>query len=428
MFTLTQTPPTVSAPRSHPAVLPSPSQRFLPFAVPWIGEEEIAAVVECLRSGWITTGPIVREFEASFAEYVGVRHAVAVNSCTAALHLALEALGVRPGDDVLVPTMTFAATAEVVHYLGARPVLIDCHPETLNLDVEHLAATLAEQYRLRDGAARHRDTGARLRVAIPVHYAGLPCEMRSLRSMAKSYGFALVEDAAHALPAATGGQAVGTLGAIAAFSFYATKNITTGEGGMLVTDDARLAERARIMSLHGISRDAWKRYTANGSWAYEILEPGFKYNMTDIAAAIGREQLRRSEELWEIRRRYAARYTAAFRELPQVETPPDAPPGDRHAWHLYVLRLNLELLRLDRARFIEELLRRGIGASVHFIPLHLHPYYRERLGYRPEDCPEATAVAQRIVSLPLYPRMTPDDVDRVIQAVHDIVEQFAVGA
>jgi dTDP-4-amino-4,6-dideoxygalactose transaminase len=394
----------------------------LPFSLPWIGEEEIAAVVDCLRSGWITTGPRVKQFEAAFAERLGCRHAVAVNSCTAALHLAVEALGVGPGDEVLVPTLTFAATAAVVRYLGARPVLLDCHPETLNLDVDRLIAFLEEYCVPGDEGAWNRRTGARVRAVIPVHYAGLPCAMEPLLAVAHRYGLAVVEDAAHALPAHVGGRPVGTLGTAAAFSFYATKNITTGEGGMLTTDDAALADRARMMSLHGISRDAWQRYTARGSWYYEILEPGYKYNMTDIAAALGLQQLRRVHDFWEIRNGYAARYTEVFRTLPELQTPPEAPVGDQHAWHLYVLRLNRERLCLDRAAFIDELRARGIGASVHFIPLHLHPYYRETYGCQTADCPVASAVYERILSLPLYARMTPADAQRVIDAVVDIVE------
>jgi dTDP-4-amino-4,6-dideoxygalactose transaminase len=394
---------------------------YLPFSLPWIGEEEIAAVVDCLRSGWLTTGPRVKQFEAEFAEYLGCRHAVAVNSCTAALHLALEALGIGPGDEVLVPTMTFAATAEVVHYLGARPVLLDSDPQTLCVDVDRLASFLEENCRPGEEGPRNRSTGARVRAVIPVHYAGLPCRMERLVAIARSFGLAVVEDAAHALPAHVRGRPAGTLGTAAAFSFYATKTITTGEGGMLTTDDEALAERARMMSLHGISRDAWLRFTVQGSWYYEILEPGFKYNMTDIAAALGLQQLRRSDDLWEIRRRYAARYTDAFRALPEVETPAEAAAQDGHAWHLYVLRLNRERLRIDRTAFIEELRACGIGTSVHFIPLHLHPYYRNRHGYQPADFPVASAAYERILSLPLYPRMALADVDRVIDAVTEIV-------
>lgn len=393
----------------------------IPFCLPWIGEEEIAEVVECLRSGWITTGPRVKQFEAAFAEHLGCRYAIAVNSCTAALHLALEALGVGAGDEVLVPTMTFAATAGVVRHLGARPVLLECDPTTLCLSVDHLVAYLEEFCEPADGGARNRRTGARVSAVLPVHFAGLPCEMERLLTVARRYGLAVVEDAAHALPAHLAGRAAGTLGVAGAFSFYATKNITTAEGGMVVTDDPLLADRVRLMSLHGISRDAWLRYTARGNWYYEILEPGFKYNMTDIAAALGLHQLRRLQTFWEARARYARTYSAAFDSLPELETPPDAPAGSQHAWHLYVLRLNLDRLTIDREAFTEELRQRGIGASVHFIPLHLHPYYRETYGYRPSDLPIATAVSERIVSLPLYPRMSPDDVERVIEAVCEIV-------
>jgi dTDP-4-amino-4,6-dideoxygalactose transaminase len=399
----------------------APISAPIPFSVPWIGEEEIAAVVECLRSGWITTGPRVKQFEAAFAEYLGCRHAVALNSCTAALHLALEALGVGPGDEVLVPTMTFAATAEVVRHLGARPILCDCRPDTLNLDVQRVAAYLEEHAELTPEGCRHRLTGARLRAVIPVHFAGLPCAMRPLLALAERYRLAVLEDAAHALPAAVEGRPVGCLADAAAFSFYATKNITTGEGGMLTTNDDALADRARIMSLHGISRDAWLRYTARGSWDYQILASGYKYNMTDIAAALGLQQLRRSEEFCQVRRHYAAQYTEALGALPELQTPPDAPPGDRHAWHLYVLRLRRERLTIDRTAFIEALRVRGIGASVHFIPLHLHPYYRQTYGYTPADLPVASAVSEQIVSLPLYPRMRPTDLQRVIAAIMEIV-------
>jgi dTDP-4-amino-4,6-dideoxygalactose transaminase len=399
------------------------SLTFLPFSLPWIGEEEIDAVVDCLRSGWLTTGPKVREFEAAFANVVGARYALAVNSCTAALHLALDALGIRAGDQVLVPTMTFAATAEVVRYLGARPVLLDCDPHTLNLCPDALRRYLEQSCVPGKGGPVHAATGERVRAVVPVHYAGLPCDMERIGALAAAYQLEVVEDAAHALPAAIDGRAVGTLGRVGAFSFYATKNITTGEGGMITTDDGDLADRMRMMSLHGISRDAWNRYTQQGSWYYEILEPGYKYNMTDLAAALGREQLRRSDALWEIRRRYAARYTAAFRACPEILPPPTAPPGVQHAWHLYVIRLDLERLTLDRAGFIDQLKAWGIGASVHFIPLHLHPYYRATYGYLPEDLPVAAAAYERLVSLPLYPRMRDQDLDRVIDTVFEVVER-----
>ena len=394
---------------------------FLPFSVPWIGDEEIEAVVECLRSGWITTGPRVRAFEASFAEYVGARHAIALNSCTAALHLALESLGITACDEVLVPTMTFAATAEVVRYLGARPVLIDCEGESLNLSTEEVRRFLSEQAEKTSDGARNRATGARIRAMIPVHYGGLPCDMDALTELADEYGLELIEDAAHAFPASYQGRKVGTFGAASAFSFYATKNLTTGEGGMLTTDDDRIAERVRLMSLHGISKDAWLRYTSQGSWYYEIVEAGYKYNMTDIAAALGIEQLRRADQLWRRRRELAGRYTRALSTIPELQVPSDSADSE-HGWHLYPMRLHLDKLRISRADFILELKAFGIGTSVHFIPLHLHPYYRENFGSRAEDFPVASREYERIISLPLYPRMSDSDADRVINAVSEIVD------
>ena len=391
------------------------------FALPDIGNEEITAVVDCLKSGWITTGPRTRDFEAAFAARLGVKHAVAVNSCTAALHLALEAVGVRPGDEVLIPAMTFAATAEIVHYLGAKPVLMDCDAATLNMDATALRSLLAQQFDPGPDGAINRVTGARVRAIVPVHYAGRLCDMEALVATARQFGMAVVEDTAHAFPAHAGGRPAGTFGDAGAFSFYATKTITTAEGGMLVTNDDAIADRARIMSLHGISRDAWLRYTAQGTWFYEILEPGFKYNMTDLAAALGLVQLRRADEMHAVRRRYASLYTNAFRAIPEIQTPDDAPSSDMHAWHLYPIRLNLETLRISRAQFVEELSARGVGASVHFIPLHLHPYYRETYGYRPEDLPVATAEYERLISLPIYPKMTLGQVERVIDTVVEIV-------
>lgn len=390
---------------------------FLPFHVPDTDEEEIAEVAEAIRSGWLTTGPRVKRFEQEFAAYVGARHAVALNSGTAALHLALEALGVRPGDEVIVPAMTFAASAEVVFYCGARPVLADCRRDTLNLDAGELERRVTEQ----------------TRAVIPVHMAGQPCEMGPLLEVARRCGVRVVEDAAHALPArvrldengagdGAGWRSVGAIGDMTCFSFYATKTLTTGEGGMLVTDDDGWAERARVMSLHGISHDAWKRYTAEGSWRYEIHAPGFKYNMTDVAAALGLVQLRKCDRMRAVRERYARLYTEAFRELPEIGLPAVL-PGVEHAWHLFIVILDLERLAIDRGEFIERLRQRGIGASVHFIPLHLHPFYRDKLGYRPEDFPNATWLAERNVSLPLYSKMSEGDVGRVIEAVRGIVEE-----
>ena len=379
---------------------------FLPFHVPDIGEEEIAAVADTLRSGWLTTGPRVKKFEEAFAAFVDARHAVAVNSCTAALHLALEAIHLQPGDEVIVPTVTFAATGEVVTYFGARPVLVDCERDSLNVDLKCIESAITP----------------RTKAIIPVHFAGRVCAMDEIVALANAHGLKVIEDAAHSLPSRLGEQHAGTFGDIGCFSFYATKTLTTGEGGMLVTDDAEYADRARIMSLHGISKDAWKRYTAAGSWYYEISAPGYKYNMTDTAAALGLVQLRRCEELTEIRRRYAAIYDAAFGEVPEVAPLADASmPG--HAWHLYVIRLDLDRLTISREEFINLLREMNIGTSVHFIPLHLHPYYREKYGYQPSDCPVASASYERIISLPLYSRMKPQDVEYVADCVAAIVER-----
>ncbi len=379
---------------------------FLPFALPDVGEEEIASVVETLRSGWLTTGAKAKRFEQEFAAFVGAREGVALNSATAALHLALDAIGIGEGDEVIVPTMTFAATAEVVHYFRARPVLADCEEDTYNLSPE----------------AFERAITPRTKAVIPVHFAGQPCQMDRIVDIAKSNHIRVIEDAAHSFPSHFHGKSIGTIGDMTCFSFYATKTITTGEGGMLVSDNPEFMERARVMSLHGISRDAWKRYTAEGSWYYEILYPGYKYNMTDIAAAIGLEQLRKAARFLDVRRRYAEMYNEGFVETPGVVRPA-VRTGLGHAWHLYVIRLNREKLTIDRGRFIEELKARNIGSSVHFIPLHLHPYYRETFGYAPSDFPVASRVYEDTVSLPIYTRMTPEDVRFVISAVNDIASR-----
>ncbi len=379
---------------------------FLPFSLPDIGEEEIASVVETLRSGWLTTGPKVKRFEAEFAQFVGAAEGVAVNSATAALHLALDAMGVGEGDEVIVPTMTFAATGEVVHYMKARPVLVDCEEDTLNMSP----------------AAFERAITSRTKAVIPVHIAGHPCEMDHILEIARRHNIRVIEDAAHSFPAYYRGRMIGTLSDVTCFSFYATKTITTGEGGMFVSDDPALLERARIMSLHGISRDAWKRYTAEGSWFYEILYPGYKYNLTDIAAALGLEQLKKARRFLDIRTRYAKMYDEAFADVAAIRRP--AVRDDvQHAWHLYEIRLRPESLTISRGAFIEELRRRNIGASVHFIPLHLHPHYRDTLGYAPADLPVAAAAYEQLVSLPLYTRMTEDDVRYVAESVIEICSQ-----
>ena len=383
---------------------------YLPFARPSITEREKAAVLEVLDSGWLTTGPLSKTFEERFAATVGSRHAIALNSATAALHLALEAIGVGPEDEVIVPTWTFAASAEVVAYRGARPVLVDVDAATLNATPEAILAAVTP----------------RTRAVVVVHVAGRPIEIDRLVALLKPLGIGIVEDAAHAFPSRVGGpdgRYAGTFGTAGAYSFYATKTITTGEGGMLVTDDPAIADRVRLMSLHGISRTPWNRYAASGSWYYEIEDVGYKYNMTDIAAALGLVQLERAEELLDARRELAGRYSACLRESEAadlIETPTEAPDGS-HAWHLYVIRLALDRLQVDRGQVIDGLKELGIGTSVHFIPLHLHPYYRRRWGYRPEDCPVATAEYERVISLPLWPGMSGNDIDRVVSGLEVVL-------
>ena len=378
---------------------------FLPFHVPDIGEEEIQSVVETLRSGWLTTGSKAKQFEAEFAHRVGARHAVALNSCTAALHLALEAVGVTEGDEVIVPTMTFAATAEVVHYFKAKPVLVDCQGDTLNIDVDQIEKAISP----------------RTKAIIPVHYAGQPCAMDRILEIARVHHLKVIEDAAHALPARYRGRMVGTIGDITCFSFYSTKTITTGEGGMATTENEEWAERMRILSLHGITRDAVNRYTPEGSWYYEICYPGYKYNLTDIAAALGIPQLHKCDRFGAIRHRYATLYNEGFKDIPEI-TVPYVAEGVEHAWHLYVIQLDLERLRIGRNEMIELLKKQGIGTSVHFIPLHSHPYYRDNYGYFPNGFPVASAAFERIISLPIYTKMTDDDVQRVIEVITRLIQ------
>ena len=375
---------------------------FLAFAAPDIGEEEIAEVVDTLRSGWVTTGPKARRFEEQFAEYLGGGvEAIAVNSATSGLHLALEALGVGPGDEVITTTHTFTATAEVIRYLGATPVFVDVKPDSLCIDVEAVRAAVTP----------------RTKVLLPVHFAGLAADMTTLLAIAREHGLRVVEDAAHALPTTHRGEMIGTLASdMTVFSFYANKTITTGEGGMLVTRDQGLATRARTMRLHGIDRDAFGRFTAKApSWYYEVVAPGFKYNLTDIAASIGMHQLRRVEQLQSRREEIALAYDDAFRELPLV-LPKHADPGDRHAWHLYVIRLE-DAAGVGRDRFIERMHSFGVGCSVHYIPLHLQPYWRDEYHLTASMFPSSQHAYERIVSLPIYSRMSSADVERVTDAV-----------
>ena len=390
---------------------------FLPFSPPLIGEEEIAEVLDTLRSDWITTGPKVKRFEQEFAEFVGAPAALAVSSATDAMQVALAALGIGPGDEVITTTMTFCSTVHVIEHVGARPVLVDVLPDTLTLDPARVAEALTPC----------------TRALLPVHLYGHPCEMEALLELAQQHHLAVVEDAAHALPARYKGRLIGaalTASDLApcnsqlatCFSFYATKNLTTAEGGM-VTGEADLIDRARIWSLHGMSRDAWKRYGTVGSWYYEVVLPGFKCNMTDIQAALGLQQLHKLPQFQERRREIVRQYQAAFAAMPELQTPTERPEVES-AWHIYALRLNLEQLRIDRAQFIQELAARNIGTSVHFIPNHLQPYYRDKYGYQPEDFPVAYREYQRLISLPLNLRLSDADVEDVIEAVKDIVATY----
>lgn len=393
----------ISSDDSTLSVLPRRSL-FLPFHRPSIDEEEIEEVIDTLRSGWLTMGPKTLRFEEKFARYIGTKHALAVSSCTAGLHLALNAIGVGPGDDVITCTFTFAATAAVILHCGARPVLVDCLPDTLTIDPEQVEAAITP----------------RTKVILPVHFAGHPCEMAEILAIARRHNISVVEDAAHALPAAYRGQRVGTLGDLTAFSFYAVKNITTGEGGMVTTDSDEYAERIVQRRLHGISQDAWKRYTDQGSWYYEITYPGFKYNMTDLNASLGLHQIRKCDRFHAVRNRYAALYLERLSPLDEI-TLPTVRPEVEHAWHLFPIRLNPESLTVGRDGFIELLRQEKIGTSVHFIPLHLHPYYRKVFGYRPQDLPHALSAFERIISLPIYPGMTEEDIQDVVRAVTKIV-------
>lgn len=413
-------------------------ETFLPFSPPLIGEEEINEVVDALRSDWITTGPKVRRFEEEFAAFIGAPAALALNSCTAALHVALATLGIGPGDAVITTPMTFCSSVHVIEHVGARPILVDVEPDTLNICPEKIEAALEAE----DGRRKTEDGNpssdlhppSSIKAILAVHLYGHPCEMDAILDIARRYDLAVVEDTAHALPAKYKGRTIGssafhigtlersTFNVLTCFSFYATKNLTTAEGGML-TGAPELVDEARIWSLHGMSRDAWRRYSAEGSWYYEVVRPGFKYNLTDIQAAIGLHQLRKLPQFQARRREIVRRYNEAFSQFEELQIPTERPEVE-HAWHLYVIRLNVERLKVSRNQFIEELKARNIGTSVHFIPIHLHPYYRDKYGYKPEDFPVAYREYQRIVSLPLYPRMSDQDVEDVIEAVAEVVKRF----
>jgi len=382
---------------------------FLPFALPLIGEDEITEVVDTLRSGWLTTGPKTVQFEKDFAEFVGAKYALGVNSATSGLHLALEAIGIGAGDKVITTTYTFTATAEVIRYLGADPILVDIEPDTFNMDPEKLRQAIAEN--------------DNVKAIMPVHFAGQSCDMHEILAIAKEHDLKVVEDAAHALPTTYKGTTIGSISDITVYSFYVTKTIATGEGGMVTTENKEYRDRMKTMRLHGINRDVFDRYTSDKpSWFYEVVEPGYKYNMTDIAAAIGIHQLKKAKAFQERREWMAMQYNEAFADLPMT-TPFVKRPDDTHAWHLYVLQLDLSAISVDRDKFIELMAKESIGTSVHFIPLHLQPYWRDTYNYQSEDYPVALDVFNRAMSLPIYPKMTDEDVQNVINAVKKVSKE-----
>lgn len=374
--------------------------KFLPFALPSIENEEIEEVIDTLKSGWITTGQKTKNFEDKFKAYIGCEHAIAVSSCTAALHLALVVAGVGKGDEVITTPFTFAATGEVIIYVGATPVFADIKKDTYNIDPDKIEDAIT----------------SKTKAIIPVHYAGQPCDMDKILKIAHDHNLIVIEDAAHALGAKYKERLIGTIGDITAFSFYATKNLTTAEGGMVTTNNPEYADKIRLLSLHGMSKDAWKRYGAEGSWYYEIMDTGYKYNMTDLQASLGIPQLAKFDQFQKTRRAYAKQYTDELKVIRGITTP-YVRSDIEHAWHLYTILIDPDVMGLDRAEFIEALTHENIGASVHFIPLHLHPYYRNIYGYKRGDFPNAEYIYDRILSLPLYPSMTPDELNDVINAI-----------
>ncbi len=391
---------------TSPALVPHTP--FLPFHRACIGQEEIQAVLDVLHSGWLTSGPKVKEFESNFSRFTGAKHALAVNSGTAALHLALAACGVEAGDEVIIPTMTFAATGEVVLYFKAHPVLVDSKENSFHIDPQQIERAITK----------------RTRAILPVHYAGYPCEMNEIMQIARAHDLKVIEDAAHSFPASYQGRMIGTIGDLTCFSFYATKTITTGEGGMITTENSEFADRMRILTLHGISRDAWNRYTSSGTWRYDITEAGFKYNLTDLQAALGISQLAKAESMRQRRAAVARRYAQELRSIEAFRCPPEPEDDGSHAWHLYVIRVNPDAMTIGRNQVIEELKSRGIGSSVHFIPLHLHSLYQNRLGYRPGQFPNAEKHFAHAISLPLFPDMSDSEIERVTGALRDIYRTY----
>ncbi len=388
-------------------------EKMLLFGAPNLGEEEIAEVVDTLKSGWISTGPKTKRFEQEFAEYVGAKYAVGLNSCTAGLHLSLVVSEIGPGDEVIVPTLTFGATANVVEHLGARPVLVDVDPVTLTMDP----------------AAVERAITPRTRAIVPVHYAGMPCAMDELTALAARHNLMVIEDAAHAVGARYRGRKVGSISPLTSFSFYANKNLSTAEGGMVTTDDPALEERLRVLHLHGLSRDAWKRYHTKAYSSSEVVVPGYKYNMTDVQASLGIHQLRKQEGFIARREELASFYDEALSELDgMVWTPPRPRDGaTRHVLHLYPVLVNTARLKVDRNQVISALMAENIGVSMHFHPLHMMPYYRAKYGYTPESFPHALRVGQSEISLPIQPQITARDAQDVVDALKKVLRAYRKG-
>ncbi len=380
---------------------------FIPFHKPLITDEEISEVVETIRSGWWTTGPKSMQFEQEFNAFIGSKFSLAVNSWTSAAHLALEAIGLKEGDEVIVPSITFTATAEIVCYFKAKPVIVDVQRDSFNIDP----------------AAVEKAVTSKTRAIIPVHYGGNPCDMFDLLEIAKRHNLKIIEDAAHALPASYRGKNIGTIGDVTCFSFYVTKTLSTGEGGMLCTNNGEIAERCAVMRLHGINKDAWKRYAAEGSWYYEVIAPGFKYNLSDIHASLGLAQLKKQEAMRDARKQIFEKYNFLFSNLEEIELyhyKDDREPS----YHLYPVLLDIDRLSISRAEFIEQLKKLGIGTSVHFIPLYRHPYYKENFNLSADDYPVSEYIYPRLVSLPIWPGMTDEQIDRVTGGVISIIQKF----
>ena len=377
---------------------------FIPFARPWIGDDEIEAVSEVLTSKWISTGPKTAEFERRFAEYIGVKHALAVSSCTAALHLSLVAAGIDEGDEVITTPYTFTATSEAIGYTGAKPVFVDIDSTTLNIDVSKISENLTP----------------RTKAILPVHIAGTPCDMDALLEICKARNLVLIDDAAHAIPTDYKGHRIGSIGDLSVFSFYANKNLTTAEGGMITTNSDNYVEMIKPMRLHGLNKDAWARQSNRSVWYYQVDSQGYKYNMTDIQAAMGLCQLMKLNKQIEVRRRYIQIYQERLGTIPEIVTPPRE-TLHRHSWHLYIIQLRTDLLKISRDEFVEAMRGANIECSVHYIPLHLFPYYQKRYGYREGDFPNAEASFERVVSLPLHLDLTVEDIHTVVDTITRIL-------